>query len=349
MKFYNILKNYLSNKRNQLIKISLFVAISFSIICNFTNILNLILNAKIVKNYHQLSKNSSNQQIPYLQNLTEDIKDSKEKVAITFRLQNIYRISLNCYWTKFMGLHQKILYDYKYRKSIKFCRHPKDSAEVLVDTTSEMIIKMQNEIKKKDIRVIDNHFVDFFPTNKLIEGGWFPGYKGRNRSFFFSDSNTKCIPMERIAILVPYRDREDNLNSFLAYMHFYLQKQEKAYKIFVIEQSNENKVFNKGRLYNMGFKYIIENEKEWEFNCIILHDVDLLPVNFSLDYTCSNMPKHMSTNVIRLVDNSKLAHYHFLTGGVLALRPEQYKIINGYSNEYWVVMNKFHLFTFSKR
>ena len=141
---------------------------------------------------------------------------------------------------------------------------------------------IQNEIKEKDIKVFDNHFLEVFPVNKLIEGGWFPGYKELVKHHLFTSANINCIPMERIAILLSYKEREDNLNIFLVYMHYYLQKQKKAYKIFVIEQSNENKIFNKGRLYNMGFKYIIENEKEWELNCIILHDIDLLPVNFNI-------------------------------------------------------------------
>ena len=119
-------------------------------------------------------------------------------------------------------------------------------------------------------------------------------------------------------------------------MHHYLQKQNRAYKIFVVEQINDFKVmFNKGRLYNTGFHYIMESEREWEFNCIFLHDVDLIPINFNLEYNCSDMPKHMSINIIRLFDRSLSPHYRFLTGGVLAIRPHHYKQLNGYSNEYF--------------
>ena len=251
---------------------------------------------------------------------------------------------MNCFFTKSLGLYTEYKFDYKFKTSVRFCNNYNLNKIIAVDTTPEIIIYMQNEIKEKSIRIFDDRFLGFFPTEGLFNGGWFPGFKRLKNNphdhvFALNKENNDCVPMERIAVLVPYRNREDNLNNFLIYMHYYLQKQQKAYRIFVIEQSDENMVqlFNKGRLYNMGFKHIIENEKEWEFNCIFLHDADLLPVNFNLDYSCSDMPKHMSVNVIRVSDNTKSPHYRFLTGGVLALRPEHYIKMNGYSNEYWVI------------
>jgi len=253
---------------------------------------------------------------------------------------------LNCFWTKSLGLYENYKYDYKFKASVGFCSVSNNNLDriIAVDTTPEIILYMQNEIKRRDIKIFDNQFIQIFPTNNLINGGWFPGYRRLKKNsnhdniFEFNEENRNCIPMARIAILIPYRNREENLNNFLIYMHYYLQKQQKAYKIFVIEQSDGTSLFNKGRLYNIGFRHIIENEKEWEFNCIFLHDIDLLPVNFDLDYSCSDMPKHLSINVTRLSDNSKSPHYRFLTGGVLALRPEHYIKTNGYSNEYWVII-----------
>jgi hypothetical protein len=45
-----------------------------------------------------------------------------------------------------------------------------------------------------------------------------------------------CLPLDRVAILVPYRDRYENLKIFLNHMHGYLQKQKLLYGIFVVEQ-----------------------------------------------------------------------------------------------------------------
>ena len=43
-------------------------------------------------------------------------------------------------------------------------------------------------------------------------------------------------PLARSAILIPYRDREENLETLLPHLHCFLQAQDIAYKIYVIEQ-----------------------------------------------------------------------------------------------------------------
>ena len=47
-----------------------------------------------------------------------------------------------------------------------------------------------------------------------------------------------CIPRSRIAVLVPYRDRQEALAIFLTNLHPFLQRQMLEYTIFVIEQVN---------------------------------------------------------------------------------------------------------------
>ena len=51
-----------------------------------------------------------------------------------------------------------------------------------------------------------------------------------------------------------------------------LDRQKAVFKIFVISQDFEGS-WNKGRLYNIGFKIA----KAENFNCFILHDVDMIP------------------------------------------------------------------------
>lgn len=49
-------------------------------------------------------------------------------------------------------------------------------------------------------------------------------------------------------------------------------------------------------------------------------------------YTCSDKPKHLS----QAIDKFDYAlPYNYLVGGVLAIRPEQFRLTNGYSNLYW--------------
>jgi hypothetical protein len=72
-------------------------------------------------------------------------------------------------------------------------------------------------------------------------------------------------------------------------MHPFLQKQLLEYQIFVVEQSSGD-LFNKGILMNGGFMEIMElsnfktniqsvnfTEHIFPFDCVIFHDVDLLP------------------------------------------------------------------------
>lgn len=56
-----------------------------------------------------------------------------------------------------------------------------------------------------------------------------------------------CEARYKIAILVPYKNRFENLCSFLLNLHPFLTKQKLDYTIFVIEQFSESS--NKSGLY----------------------------------------------------------------------------------------------------
>ncbi|CAB3254050.1 unnamed protein product [Arctia plantaginis] len=135
-----------------------------------------------------------------------------------------------------------------------------------------------------------------------------------------------CNPLFSVAVLVTYRNRQKQLDVFLPYMHNFLRKQNIHYKIYLIEQQ-DNKPFNKGVLYNIGVKQAI-NDK---FPCLILHDVDLLPLDASNLYACTNDPRHMSASIDKL---RYVLIYDFLVGGVLAIRADQYVAVNGFSSKF---------------
>ena len=44
-----------------------------------------------------------------------------------------------------------------------------------------------------------------------------------------------CTSRNKVAIIIPYRDREQHLILFLQHMHPYLQKQQLDYGIYVVE------------------------------------------------------------------------------------------------------------------
>ncbi|CAH1639052.1 unnamed protein product [Spodoptera littoralis] len=137
-----------------------------------------------------------------------------------------------------------------------------------------------------------------------------------------------CRPKQRVAIIVPYRDRQVNLGIFLLHIHKYLKKQLLEYRIFVIEQFGTEK-FNKGTLYNIAY---LETQLFGTWDCLIFHDVDLIPEDERIPYTCSDHPIHLAAAVESF--NYSLL-YPTIFGGVTALTPEQYTTVNGYSNFYW--------------
>ena len=86
-----------------------------------------------------------------------------------------------------------------------------------------------------------------------------------------------------MAIIIPYRDRLDNLLIFLNNMHEFLTKQKITYGIFLAEPK-EQLTFNRGILMNIGFIEAIKVEKankmgiKWD--CFIFHG-RLININMS--------------------------------------------------------------------
>lgn len=115
--------------------------------------------------------------------------------------------------------------------------------------------------------------------NILLPGGWY--------------KPIECNAKDRVAIIVPYRDRATHLPIFLQNIHPFLMKQQVEYGIFLIEQIAEG-LFNRAALMNVGF---VEALKLKQWDCFIFHDVDLLPMNDRNLYVCPDQPRHMSVAV----------------------------------------------------
>ena len=50
----------------------------------------------------------------------------------------------------------------------------------------------------------------------------------------------------KLAIIVPYRDREEHLSRFIPHMEKFLSDKNIQYKIYIVEQG-DGKPFNRGR------------------------------------------------------------------------------------------------------
>ncbi|XP_064333987.1 beta-1,4-galactosyltransferase 3 isoform X2 [Camelus dromedarius] len=100
-----------------------------------------------------------------------------------------------------------------------------------------------------------------------------------------------CEPRSRTAIIVPHRAREHHLRLLLYHLHPFLQRQQLAYGIYVIHQAG-NGTFNRAKLLNVGVREALRDE-EWD--CLFLHDVDLLPENDHNLYVCDPRgPRHVA-------------------------------------------------------
>lgn len=109
------------------------------------------------------------------------------------------------------------------------------------------------------------------------------------------DPETECVPEFKIAFIIPYRYRLNNLKIFLLNMHPILMKQKLNYGIYLIEP-NEDLVFNRGLLMNIGFLESIKDYDKWD--CFIFHDIDMLPEDQRIIYKCNiDYPKHYAVAV----------------------------------------------------
>lgn len=109
-------------------------------------------------------------------------------------------------------------------------------------------------------------------------------------------------------------------------MHSFLQKQNLIYKFFIVNQS-DNLPFNRAKMMNFGAKVAMDEG----YPCLILHDVDLIPLSSGNIYGCAKKPRHMSSSLDTFRFNLP---YLTLFGGAVAISSKQYKKINGMSNSF---------------
>lgn len=112
-------------------------------------------------------------------------------------------------------------------------------------------------------------------------------------------------------------------------MHNYLRRQKIHYRIFLVEQYDPPNVpvtpFNRAKLFNIGALVAMK----LEFPCLILHDVDLLPMTMGNLYVCTKQPRHMCSALDKFRYNLP---YRGLFGGVVSITSKLYLKINGMSN-----------------
>ncbi|KFW70543.1 Beta-1,4-galactosyltransferase 1, partial [Pygoscelis adeliae] len=166
--------------------------------------------------------------------------------------------------------------------------------------------------------------VEFFQPVNLEEVARInPAVKAGGR---FAPKN--CIALQKVAIIIPFRNREEHLKYWLYYLHPILQRQQLDYGVYVINQDGEEE-FNRAKLLNVGFT---EALKEYDYDCFVFSDVDLIPMDDRNTYKCYSQPRHLSVSMDKF--GFRLPYNQYF-GGVSALSKEQFTKINGFPNNYW--------------
>ena len=128
---------------------------------------------------------------------------------------------------------------------------------------------------------------------------------------------------EKLAIVVPYRDREGHLKKFIPSIESCDFLDGIDYEILIVEQE-EGKPFNRGKLLNVG---AIQCHTA-SYYCF--HDVDMLPLVSDYSY-CPN-PTHLAAEAEQF--GFKLPYQGYF-GGVTLFDKHSFIKVNGYSNDYW--------------
>jgi len=160
------------------------------------------------------------------------------------------------------------------------------------------------------------------------------------------------VSNHKLAVIVPFRDRFDELLIFVPHMNKFLTNQlgPNNFQIFIINQADMFR-FNRASLINVGYYLALENECDY----MVMHDVDLLPNNgeISYEFPDEKNPEQNSKYTYNTMETSSTDkattsvyhlsspeyhpkyHYSKYIGGVLLMTLKTFELLNGLSNNYW--------------
>lgn len=122
-------------------------------------------------------------------------------------------------------------------------------------------------------------------------------------------------------ILIPYRDRKEHLAYFLEHSLPLLQENVPNMRLVVIEQT-EGKLFNRGKLLNIGFSLYKE-----QTTYFITHDVDVNPLPTVVSHYAEEVPKDTVKGIYTSGCNT--------LGGIIKIQSETIHRCNGFPNDFW--------------
>ena len=102
----------------------------------------------------------------------------------------------------------------------------------------------------------------------------------------------------KLGLIIPYRDREEQLEIFIDIITKHLQNKNIDYYIIVVEQKNNN-LWNKSKILNIGAKFIYN-----DIDYLCFHDIDLIPEEKTSYLLNNNDISHHIGYLIKNKDNS---------------------------------------------
>ncbi|KAK9828640.1 hypothetical protein WJX72_001249 [[Myrmecia] bisecta] len=155
-----------------------------------------------------------------------------------------------------------------------------------------------------------------------------------------ADQISRLIPPEKVgqrpqpqqqhklAVIIPYRDREAHLLELLPQLHSFLKAQDRDYTIFILEQTQQYR-FNRGVLLNAGVLLLDGSDYDY----FIFHDVDTIPTQLGsipYEFPAGLKPLHLTPpgyhpNVM----------FEDFFGGISAWTREHMAAVNGYGTVFW--------------
>jgi len=122
-------------------------------------------------------------------------------------------------------------------------------------------------------------------------------------------------------ILIPYRNRESHLKYFLDNTLPIFNQLLPNNKIVILHQAND-KLFNRGKLLNVGFKEYLDKTQYF-----ITHDVDVNPFHDTV--------KNLYTDNIKSKIKGIFTSQHNTLGGVVKISSDNISKMNGFPNGCW--------------
>jgi hypothetical protein len=141
-------------------------------------------------------------------------------------------------------------------------------------------------------------------------------------------AEAKQLPQGVPTIVVPYRDnsaqeRASQLKKFVSHMARY----HPSWPILIIEQSQDDRKFNRGALLNIGARIAYKLKHTY----VIFHDVDLIPLAPLVPYYTAfpEKPIHIGS-----AWTTKWQGDSFM-GGVMSMSISDIQKMNGFPNMFW--------------